>query len=168
MRKINPSPSLERVRSLFDCDPVAGTLRWRVRTSNRIQIGDLAGSRDAAGYLVVTIDNIRYLAHRVIWFHVHGEWLPQIDHRDLVRSNNAITNLRPSNQSQNLHNIGSPKHNTSGLKGACYSARRQHWIAQIAIDGKRHYLGGFSTKEDAHEAYMRAATAAFGEFARAA
>lgn len=168
MRKLRPAPDLNRVRALFDCDPVAGTLRWRMRTSNRIEIGDIAGSLDENGYIIVSIDGQRYLAHRIIWYHVHGDWLPQIDHRDLVRSNNAILNLRPSNQSQNLHNIGIPKHNTSGLKGASYSARRGHWIAQIAIDGKRLHLGGFPTKEEAHAAYIRAAEAAFGEFARAA
>ena len=168
MAYVHEAPSLERIREVFDCDPHAGILRWKIRTSNRINVGDVAG-RFSGGYFGVGLDGVRYQVHRVIWYYVYGEWV-QLDHRDLNRSHNSIDNLRPASPSQNLHNIGLPKHNTSGFKGACHCPQRGKncWIAQIAIDGERHFLGGYPTAEEAHAAYMRAAEAAFGEFARAA
>jgi hypothetical protein len=65
----------ERVRELLDCDPAAGTVRWRERPGNPSFNTRLAGKpagvycpRD--GYWRVRIDGRLYLSHRVIFLHV--------------------------------------------------------------------------------------------------
>jgi hypothetical protein len=49
-----------------------------------------------------------------------------------------------------------PNRNTSGTKGVWWDKRREKWVAEICYDGKRHFLGRFSEKEDAIEARRKA------------
>jgi hypothetical protein len=57
------------------------------------------------------------------------------------------------------------KDNASGYRGVTW-AKRGRWQAQIQVEGKRHFLGYFTVKEDAARAYDAAAREAFGEFAQ--
>ena len=54
----------------------------------------------------------------------------------------------------------------TGYKGVCFIESLQKYRAYINKDGKQHNLGLFYKKEDAAEAYNRAATELFGEYAR--
>ena len=70
---------------------------------------------------------------------------PQVDHRDRVRGNNHVDNLRWVTAAENQANRGVPKHNTSG----------EHYIrvaycVSIVRDGKT-YARQFSTLEEAKE-----------------
>jgi len=67
-----PKLTAARVRELLDCDPEAGTLRWRERPGdtdfNRQWAGRLAGGLDpSTGYLRLMIDGRHYYVHRVVW-----------------------------------------------------------------------------------------------------
>src|SRR5260370_40019772 len=92
----------ERLHSLLDYDPDSGVFRWKCSCDHgrrgRRSAGDVAGGwaggRNSA-YWMIGIDYRRYLAHRLAWFYVHGEWPPhQIDHIDLDKTNNTLVNLR--------------------------------------------------------------------------
>jgi len=102
-----------------------------------------------------------------IWRENYGELPPNglvIDHKDRNRNNNDITNLRLATHQQNSYNQW--KYNPNGLKGIYNCGRKtKPWQAQIRIDGKKVNLGRFKTKEEAHEAYRKAAKEHFGEFA---
>jgi hypothetical protein len=50
-----------------------------------------------------------------------------------------------------------PRKNTSGYLGASWHKDASKWGAYIRRDGKRRYLGLFSTAEEAHAAYLKAA-----------
>lgn len=102
------------------------------------------------------------------WLHVHGVWPTRLDHINRNRADNRLANLRPATQSENMANIGVPKHNTSGLKGASWDRQMRKWQAKIEVAGKQIHLGRFESREAAHKAYMAAARRQFGEFARAA
>jgi len=52
------------------------------------------------------------------------------------------------------------------IKGVCQEKRTGKWTANIYIDGKNRYLGRFSTKECAAEAYNDAAEKLYGQFAK--
>ncbi len=152
---------------LVNYDPTTGILTRKVRTSNRVKIGDQVGFPGANGYLQANIGGVRAYVHQFVWFYVHGVWPDHdIDHWDTDKLNNRILNLRRTTESQNLANIGAHKDNSSGFKGV--HAKRNKWCAQIMCQGKRSTLGVFDSPQAAHAAYVEAATKLFGEFARAA
>jgi hypothetical protein len=117
------------------------------------------------GYLRVELDAKNYLQHRVAWFYIHGSWPShRIDHINLDRTDNRLTNLRECDMSENLMNTGAHKDNVSGFKGV--SANKKRWSASISAYKKRKHLGTFDTPEEAHAAYVVAAATIHGEFAR--
>jgi hypothetical protein len=157
----------KRVREVLDYDPETGLLRWKLRLSKNTHVGDIAGSLHPQGYTVVTIGEKQYQGHRLAWCHYYGRW-PRggLDHKDAVRNNNAIDNLRrATNVQQNRNRKLSPK-NKAGFKGVSWS---YNCFRAFVYDGpKRIDLGRFATAEAAHQAYCAEAQRRFGEFWRAA
>lgn len=158
----------DQVHALLDYDPTTGVFRWRVRVNrSSANAGDIAGCVDADGYRIITIKGRSYKAHRLAWLYVHGEWPSgHLDHKDNYPGNDWIDNLRPATRSQNGANKGPPSNNTSGYKGVSWNTRSQKWVAKIFVRGRLHYLGLFTTAEEGHVAYSRAAAKHFGEYAR--
>jgi hypothetical protein len=154
---------------MFDYDPLAGILFWKARGLPFWDIrfaGTRAGSLPkGAKYREVSIDDILYLEHRLIWCLVTGEdpGSRQIDHKNMDRIDNRIENLRLSTPNTNQQNTR-PR-GMSGLKGAHWNATRGHWQSTIKLPDQRLWLGRFETAEEAHEAYKAAAKRFFGEFA---
>ena len=114
------------------------------------------------------IDGRRYLAHRLAWFYVYGEWPRKgLDHINRDRLDNRIANLREADHAQNVQNRGPMSNNKSGFKGVFFNPRHtQPWQAQITARGQYFNLGRYATAEEAHEAYKEAAARLHGEFAR--
>lgn len=166
-----PIPTAERVRGLLDYDQITGILRWRCNVAN-VKAGSVAGCAKRT-YVAISIDDVVYRAHQIIWLWMTGEW-PQsfIDHEDTNKQNNAWLNLRQATKSQNMANRGPQKNSSSGLKGAHrYRAGDKYgkpWAGHIQVNGRGLHLGHFATAEEAHAAYVVAAKQHFGEFARAA
>lgn len=160
----------ERLREVLTYDADTGEFRWRVRPSNRVRVGDVAGHLEPfRGYVLLRIDGRMYLGHRLAWLYAHGSWPTlQIDHRDGDRANNRIANLREATQVQNSANMKRRPNNTSGFKGVTWDKSRRMWMAQIRAYGVHRVLGHFDAPQDAHAAYVAAAERYFGEFARAA
>jgi hypothetical protein len=162
----------ERLRELLDYDPETGIFRWRVASSpyarhHTYAVGDVAGHSQSRGYLAMWLDGRKYLAHRLAWLYVHGV-MPDddMDHVNRTRTDNRIENLRPASRVQNNGNAALPKHNTSGVKGVRWHKQRGKWVAQISIGNRCRYLGIFGSKDDAADAYRKAAQEHFGEFAK--
>jgi hypothetical protein len=162
----NPVPSAftERLRELVHYDPTTGVFTRKVLCGGRVE-GSIAGTLHCDGYLKFSVDNRLYLAHRLAWLFVYGEWPPnQIDHINGNRADNRIVNLRLATPAENSRNRRRHQNNISGFKGVI--RQRAKWHAQIMVNGRWHRLGGFSTPEEAHAAYCEAAPKFHGEFAR--
>lgn len=158
----------QRLLEALDYDKETGVFYHR-ETKTCVKAGQVAGSHHDGDYQRIYIDGISYRAHNLAWFYVTGEWPSgMLDHKDLDKRNNSFANLRLANRILNGANIGLKSHNTSGLKGVSWYRQTGKWKAQIQVAGKKRALGYFHTKEEAHAAYVEAAKAAFGEFARAA
>lgn len=106
-----------------------------------------------------------YAVNRLIWFYMTGEFP---DKADLVLTkNNIMTDLRWDNLA-----IGSRKDacqkrkviSMTGFKGVCFDKARKKYKAHIMSCGKNITIGYYPTPEEAHEAYMKAASGHFGEF----
>lgn len=149
-----PSLTHERLKSVLDCDPKTGIFKRRKATAAR---GHEVGDVMANGYLRIGIDRKRYLAHRLAWFYVHGVWPTyEVDHKNRVKTDNRIKNLRDATPSMNQHNRGIPQHNTTGYQGVSFEVRTCKWVAQIVAQRKHHFLGRFNSPQAAHEAYLAA------------
>ena len=159
--------SQEYLRYLFTYDPITGLFRWKVKHSKKVVVGEIAGGKNVAGYIVIGIDGKLYYAHRLAWLFVEG-WMPvQVDHEDNVKDHNWWTNLRMATSQQNVLNAKRSDNNTSGYKGVSWHKKAGKWSAQIYLNGRNKYLGLFTDPVEAHQAYMRAAIAAQPDFARA-
>lgn len=155
----------ERLLEVLHYDPETGIFTWKVRTSNRVRVGAIAGTPTTRGYHEIHIDGVRYPAHQLAWFYFYGEWPTYlVDHESNIGTQNWIKNLRPANKSQN--NANSKGHSRTGFKGVALH-RPGRWVAQIQKDGRNIYLGIFRSPELAHEAYVAKAKELFGSFARA-
>jgi HNH endonuclease/AP2 domain len=163
---------LERLKELLTYEPETGFFRWRV-DRHRGRAGAIAGTPLAPSgslsrnYLVIGIDHKRFLAHRLAWFYMIGEW-PQagIDHINGKPFDNRWVNLREANQSQNSGNAQPKSTNASGFKGVHFDKRSGKWAAEITVDYVKHWLGRYDTVEDAARVYRLAAEQKFGEFAK--
>jgi len=103
--------------------------------------------------------------HRVVAARMGLDTSHFIDHIDGDGLNNCRSNLRAATNAQNLHNRGKQRNNTSGHKGVSWDKSRSKWWAEISANGVKHRLGRFDTKEEAAEAYTKAAKKFHREFA---
>lgn len=124
-----------------DLDLVKSVGRWRL---------------DKDGYATNGTNGTVFM-HRII---MEAEDDDEVDSRKTgvkYRSDNRRKNLRLATRSQNTSNSRTMKINTSGYRGVQFDKRRNHWIAELKFEGVRYYLGSFKTKEEAHDAYVKAA-----------
>jgi hypothetical protein len=87
------------------------------------------------------------------------------DHKNGNTLDNRRENIRKCTVSQNNSNR-IPKKGHCGFKGVSLDKRRSTWVAWIAADKKKIYVGSFTTPERAARAYDQAALIHHGEFAR--
>jgi hypothetical protein len=147
----------ERLKELLTYDPETGVFVWVTRPSKSIKVGDVAGSFRPDGYRQIQIDGAQFRAHRLAWLYMTGTFPPdQIDHIDRNPTNNQFTNLRAVTGSENQHNSGKPKDNTSGYRGVSYDKRDKKWRASIRLNNVLKNLGYFPTPEEASVAYLAA------------
>lgn len=151
-----------RVRELFAYDPLTGVFIRKVRLAQRHQVGDradfLVTSGQLKGYRRIAFDSKRYLAHRVAWLYVHGVWpSEQVDHRNTLKGDNRIRNLRDVPPVINSENCRKSRiTNKSGFLGVYKShPDARNWVARIQVAGKGRHIGCFSTPEAAHQAYVQ-------------
>jgi hypothetical protein len=136
-------------------NPETGIFTWIKTKNNRIKNNTIAGNiNKTTKYLTIRINHTLYLAHRLAWLYVYGNWPNnQIDHIDGNRLNNRICNIRNVTSRQNCQNY--TRHRNGHLVGTAYHKINKIWAAAIWIDKKNIHLGSFDTAIEAHEAYMQ-------------
>lgn len=148
----------ERLLEALDLDPATGIFVWKIPRSNRVKVGSRAGVfHHASGGRYISIDNEKFMAHRLAFFYVTKRW-PNTDVRPLDGDydNCAITNLQEIERVFLAHQRAKVKNNTSGYAGVSRS-KRGKWQAKITWNYQQVNLGGsFETAEDASEMYEEA------------
>jgi hypothetical protein len=166
------------LRSILSYSKNTGRWQWRKRAvisdSRRITrgtntrcAGKEAGAINAtSGYRIIWIDGQGYCSHVLAWAYVTGVWPKyQVDHRNLVRSDDRWCNLRAATRSQNNSNCSVRRHSKSQIKGV----RRLpsgRWGASIRVNKRMVYLGTFNTDREASFSFQKAARNLHGDFAR--
>lgn len=166
--KFQQTISHARLLALLRYEPQTGEFFWLVRRQAHggpVFPGDkVRGATNIHGYQVIGLDGKRYQASRLAWFYVHGVWPNgEVDHINRNIRDNCIANLRVAERRfLQRANQKVRKDSKSGLKGVNLSPHNGRWRARC----RQKTLGHFDTAEEAHSAYLKAARAAFGDYAR--
>jgi hypothetical protein len=154
MKKSKITP--DKIREVLDYNPESGEFRWKKRLSQGTQAGERAGGFNVMGYWQIGILAERHYGHRLAWLHFYGEWPGgEVDHRNGVRSDNRIDNLRILTHAKNAQNVTNiAKKSKTGVLGVHLDKKK--FSSKIMIDRKSIHLGSFNTIEEAHAAYLAA------------
>lgn len=154
------------LRRILTYNRKSGIFRWRISPGGGAVAGAIAGGMEVKGYWVISIKGRLYKAHVLAWLYVYGKWpTNELDHRDLVKHHNWISNIRLASQIQNNANRPRYRNNKAGFKGVHY--RNGTYRAMIRHNGISMHLGCYRTPHAAHRAYCARAQEIFGEFANA-
>jgi hypothetical protein len=150
-------PPIEYLKERLDYNPKTGLFHWKTKSTNpnsRINIGDIAGSKTGHGYIVIFIDGVGYLAHRLAWYMHYGEDPigKVIDHRFGNTDDNRIEVLRIKDFRENSQN--QKRHREGRKVGASYQKDSRKWISHIDFNGKQVHLGTFNTAHKAMKHYL--------------
>jgi hypothetical protein len=115
------------------------------------RLGKEVTYKEKTGYLSVatTLNKKTFIVkqHQFIYYLSTGKVVDMIDHKNGIRNDNRIDNLRESNSSHN-------QQNAVNAKG--YTLFNNKYKAQISSNGNILYLGYYKTEEEAHQAYLDA------------
>ena len=152
------------LKKLLNYDPTSGEFRWRV-SRGCMSCNVVAGRVMKDGYRRILIDSQPYVASRLAWFYVHGYWPGRdLDHKNRIRSDDRIENLREATASQNNANSKLRCNNTSGYRGVSWNRRKGKFRAYVSVDRKQIHLGFFYIVERAAAVAKLARIEHFGEF----
>lgn len=135
-------------------DEDTGDLYW---THGKKYRGRKAGRVHHSGYCEIRIGNTGFMAHRIVWYLVHGEW-PElsVDHINGIRTDNRPCNLRLATPLEQNKNRRMPVNNTSGVHGVTWHKQLSKWQASITIQRKYIHLGLFDEISHAKAARVEA------------
>lgn len=113
--------------------------------------GNLLTNKTTKGYSrFVVYENDRkgfpLMQHRFAWYFHYKEVPKIIDHINLVRTDNRITNLRSVTEQENNFN--------TIAKGVSFNKVVNKWCARIMLDKKPIHIGYFCDKNEAEKAYL--------------
>jgi len=149
------------VKETFVYDKKTGILSWRNNRRRGIKANSEAGWVCADGYRAVRLQRKSFLVHRIIWLYVHGSFPQgQIDHINGNRLDNRLGNLRDVSFAENR--LNKKRHREGRLHGCSFNKLQQKWLAQIVINKKIVYLGGYNTEQEAHLIYKQTFEEWFG------
>lgn len=154
----------EQLKKVLKYNPDTGIFTWAA-SSRLVVAGEQAGWYDN-GYLRIRIKDTAYRAHRLAFIYMLGrEPIGHIDHKDTDRGNNRWDNLREDAERVNHWNRSMQANNTSGVKGVHWDKRKNKYIAQIQVKGRKKQVGAFSSLDDATKAIISYRKLVHGDFA---
>ena len=130
--------SIQRLKEVLNYNENTGIFAWKYVRSG-VRSTSNPGYKRKDGYIMLTIDKNRILAHRAAIALATGKWpIGCVDHIDGDPTNNAISNLRDVCQQTNLQNIKSAtkRNKSSGILGVSFHNRDKLWRARIYVNGK--------------------------------
>ncbi len=139
----------DRLKQLLYYDENTGVFT-RLVSHRTDRIGKEPGAFNTKGYVQIRIDGKLYVAHRLAWLYITGEFpCDQLDHIDGDKTNNAFNNLREVTNKQNQENVSLQVNNTSGFRGVSYDKRYKKFRAYVCHNRHNKTIGFFETALDA-------------------
>lgn len=140
--------SADMVRHALSYDEESGVLQWKnPNPDSRGMAGKSISSVNSSGYVTLTINTVKYQAHRIIWLYMTGK-MPEefIDHINGIKTDNRFCNLRKASRSENGMNRKRNKSNLSGYKNVY--PNKGGFLVRIRSNNKA-YQRWFKNIEDA-------------------
>lgn len=136
----------EILQSYLNYSPDTGLFTWLSDRNVNAMKGNVAGHHAKNGYIRIHVNGKKYLAHRLAWLYMTGEFPPnELDHIDHNKTNNSWRNLRLATRSQNMWNLSKTQPNRNGFRGIKKNGSKY----QVRISEK--YYGTYDTIELAAE-----------------
>lgn len=159
-------PTRERLIELMVYIPDEGVFIRRVGY-NTVIAGEDAGYYRGDGYLIISIDAISFLGHRLAFLYMLGYCPEVIDHINGDPADNRWENLRAATQAQNMQSSRSAgaRASNSGIKGVSWQKGKQKWLAQITSNRKHYFLGRYDCKYEAEKVVKAKRIELHGDFA---
>jgi hypothetical protein len=88
----NRKLTLDRLKEVLSYDSITGIFSWKVKRK-RVNVGDRAGCLKPNGNRYINVDNETYVAQRLAWFYVNGEWPGQLRFKNRNTDDCRIENL---------------------------------------------------------------------------
>jgi len=139
----------KRLKELLHYSPETGVFTWLVNRKGTASAGVIAGYLNKKGYIRISVDGERYLAHRLAWLYMTGEWPIQTDHDKGNRADNRFSTLCSVNSETNNKNRKIPSNNTSNVIGVYWHKKLEKWYAAIGVSNRLKSLGYFIDKFEA-------------------
>lgn len=112
--------------------------------------GEIAGSINRDGYVLIRVYRKLYLAHRLAWLYMTGkEPKNLVDHIDRNPGNNKWDNLREATYSQNEMNRGPAYCNRTGIKGVMPTKHGTY--RAFVVKDKVQHARSFKTLNEAEQ-----------------
>lgn len=105
---------------------MTGKFFWRRSPSKKIKAGQEAGS-DTYGYRQIKFRGKLYRSHRLAWALEYGYFPKEIDHRNQIKNDNRISNLRDATRRQNNRNKKTQRNNKSGCPNVSWHKGSGRW-----------------------------------------
>ncbi|MEM8060592.1 HNH endonuclease signature motif containing protein [Morganella morganii subsp. sibonii] len=138
-------------------NPDNGLFTWIKRVSNRVKVGEIAGSLSDTGYIDIRFKGKLFRAHRLAWFYVHNKWPDDvIDHINNIKTDNRLCNLRDVPVTVNASNLSKKSSSSSGYTGVTWCKSSRKWRVKIQVNGRHFHIGRYERICDAVQAYERA------------
>lgn len=153
-------PTQDELKALYHYDPETG-LFTHLQNRGKGRAGQIAGNINSNGYREMRVCNTLCQAHRLAFLYMTGTFPEKpltVDHINGVRDDNRWCNLRAATWHEQNWNSGVRAMCQSGLKGAWLCKTTGRWQSMLQDGNRRIWLGRFDTAEDAHKAWIKAAT----------
>ena len=131
---------------LLEYHPASGLFTNKLRRGKQ-KAGQVTGTLHHKGYIHISINGKKYLAHRLAMLFMTGSIPALVDHKNQVKDDNRWDNLRAVNNTESEKNKPLRKDNKSGVVGVYLVDGK--YKASIRLNKKLLHLGTFHTFEEA-------------------
>lgn len=116
-----------------------------------IKSGKLIDNKNKLGYVRVSIEGKRYLAHRLAIVYMGGELKDkeEVDHLNRVKNDNRYSNLIVGTSRDNKMNRDLQDNNHTGVNGVSFCKTNSMYEANVKTQGRKIFLGYYDSLHDA-------------------